>query len=173
MKRLIYWPLVLMGILGFFHLLLTGSPIPRWITESLASPRKISSIEENFLRTSEGTVIRLRGAGFIRECPPVSADIFKHGVEVNASGEMFGLVRVHHWCGNDPVRYHLARVSLISLVAFLEEGQVLRVSKHGIDPWGLRMLGLPPDKLKEELSERHDGRPTFEKPEARSTTDSP
>ena len=33
----------------------------------------------------------------------------KHGVEVGADGRVFGLVRVWHWCGNDPVGYHPGR----------------------------------------------------------------
>ena len=31
------------------------------------------------------------------------------GVELAPDGRVYGLVRIHHWCGNDPVQTHIAR----------------------------------------------------------------
>lgn len=43
------------------------------------------------------------------------------GIEVRGDGRVYGLVRVHHWCGNDPVVEHYARVDLAHLVLYFEE----------------------------------------------------
>ena len=32
---------------------------------------------------------------------------------------MFGLIQIHHWCGNDPVRVQLAKVDLRQFVMYL------------------------------------------------------
>lgn len=50
------------------------------------------------------------------------AEATSRGVEIDEQGRVFGLVRVHHWCGNDPVGEHVARVELADLLAFLDEG---------------------------------------------------
>lgn len=154
MKRLIYWPLVLVGIFLAFHLLLTGSPIPLWITDSLHSPKAVSAIDDHIIKTTDGGQIHLPYAARIRERPPLAEDILKHGVELSSSGEVYGLIRIHHWCGNDPVRYHLARVSLLSLAALLEYDPGMHASNRRIDPGTLHFLRLPPEEIKEIFSEK-------------------
>jgi hypothetical protein len=47
----------------------------------------------------------------------------KHGVEIGTDGKVYGLMLIHHWCGNDPVRHHLARVDIASVLKFLQEGE--------------------------------------------------
>jgi len=47
----------------------------------------------------------------------------KRGIEIDSNGRVFGLCRVHHWCGNDPVREHIARVDLAHMLIFLREGE--------------------------------------------------
>ena len=42
---------------------------------------------------------------------------------IASDGRVFGLVRVHHWCGNDPVREHISRVNIAELLKFLREGE--------------------------------------------------
>lgn len=154
MKRLIYWPLILIGVLGAFHILLTGSPIPLWVVDKLNSPKAVASIENDLIKTINGEILPLPKAELLGEHFRLSEDVLKNGVELTPSGEVFGLIRVHHWCGNDPVRYHLARVSLMSLVTMLECDPNMRVSKFGIDPGSLGMLRLPPDQLREILAEK-------------------
>lgn len=41
------------------------------------------------------------------------------GVEIERGGSALVLVPVFHWCGNDPVRRHLARVDLRAALRFL------------------------------------------------------
>ncbi len=49
----------------------------------------------------------------------------KRGVEIGSNGEVYGLVRVHHWCGNDPVREHIARVDISDVMTFLRIGEIV------------------------------------------------
>jgi hypothetical protein len=44
-------------------------------------------------------------------------------VEIRANGRVWGLVMAHHWCGNDPVREHMARVDLSDMMTFLHVGE--------------------------------------------------
>ena len=47
----------------------------------------------------------------------------KRGVEVGPDGRIWGLVRIHHWCGNDPVGEHIARIDLSEMMTFLRVGE--------------------------------------------------
>lgn len=51
------------------------------------------------------------------------AEATKRGVEVGVDGRILGLVRTHHWCGNDPVREHIARIDLSDMMIFLRVGE--------------------------------------------------
>ena len=54
---------------------------------------------------------------------PAITELTKQGVEIASNGHLFGLVRVHHWCGNDPVREDVARVDLTDALQYLRVGQ--------------------------------------------------
>ena len=51
------------------------------------------------------------------------AEATKRGVEIQSDGRVWGLVSVNHWCGNDPVKEHIARVDLSDLLLFLRMGE--------------------------------------------------
>jgi len=62
----------------------------------------------------------------LRSLPSQSAaltEATKRGVEVHADGRVWGVVRVYQWCGNDPVREHIARVDLADMMTFLRVGE--------------------------------------------------
>jgi hypothetical protein len=73
---------------------------------------------------------------------PVFAKALEHGVEVDESGEVYGLIDPPRMCGNDPVVYYRERVNLSELAGLLnpdgmddsivppEEIQTLKVSTH-------------------------------------------
>jgi hypothetical protein len=99
----------------------------RRIVEELDSPVKAAGWSEAGLLLSDGRSVKLPG---IELLPPISAALTEatcRGVELNRDGRVYGLVRVHHWCGNDPVREHVARVDLSYLVAFVGEGRTADV----------------------------------------------
>lgn len=88
-------------------------------------------------------IIPLPGIGPLPSTSTALAKAIENGVEVATDGRVYGLVRVHHWCGNDPVRYHLARVDLAFLLIYLRDAQPL----GGLDP-----------KLRSKLAARPGGR---------------
>jgi hypothetical protein len=51
------------------------------------------------------------------------AESTKRGVEMGTDGRVYGLVRIHHWCGNDPVREHITRVDISEMLLFLRVGE--------------------------------------------------
>ncbi|HUE70881.1 MAG TPA: hypothetical protein VMP01_08320 [Pirellulaceae bacterium] len=51
------------------------------------------------------------------------AEATKRGIEITPDGGVIGLVRIHHWCGNDPVREHIARVNISEMLIFLGIGE--------------------------------------------------
>jgi hypothetical protein len=121
-----------------------GYLFPKSITDSLADPQTVSSIRRDGLLLQSGRLVPLP---WIREIPtglPILEDAVSRGVEIDSKGHVFGLVRIHHWCGNDPVRKHLARVDLSNMLIawgaettvpipeyIFEERRRQRYTKHG------------------------------------------
>ena len=52
-------------------------------------------------------------------------ELIARGVEIAPDGTVFGLAKIHHWCGNDPVRLHIARVDVAKVLSYL--GEVTRM----------------------------------------------
>ncbi|HUG93074.1 MAG TPA: hypothetical protein VML55_19695 [Planctomycetaceae bacterium] len=105
----------------FGHLILTGQLFPADIVEELENPVAVLSWSERGLHVADGRVVSLPGFESLPTESEALAEATREGVSVDTSGNVFGLVRVHHWCGNDPVRKHVARVNLASLLQFLSE----------------------------------------------------
>lgn len=70
-------------------------------------------------------MVQLPGIHGLPSLSPALSEMTKRGVEVGADGRVYGLVRVHHWCGNDPVREHIARVDISNALTFLHVGQAV------------------------------------------------
>ena len=105
---------------------------PRPIIEELRSPIAVVGWSPTGLQLGDGRTLPLPG---LRALPATSAALSessKRGVEVGKGGRVYGLVRVHHWCGNDPVRGHIARVDLALFLEFLGEGQSLAQAIPGV-----------------------------------------
>jgi hypothetical protein len=130
---------------------LTGSFTPRRIVETLQTPVRIGSITENGLLTADGKLLLLPGITNVVISESVKKDIVEHGVETAPDGAIYALVRVHHWCGNDPVVFHLARVNLSSLLLLIEDQPRRRVAEYGIDPGVHSMATIPHQSLQELL----------------------
>jgi len=98
------------------HLVLTGRPFPKRIVEQLNNPLQVSKITAAGFVTTEGEVIKVN---YVSELPTNSTIVraaVKGGVEIGDDGQIYGLLKIHHWCGNDPVRHHIARVNLSDLI---------------------------------------------------------
>src|SRR5580765_8080734 len=98
---------------------LTGSFTSIQKIDTLKSPIQVVGWSAQGLRLADSRLIQLPG---FCELPVISDALTEatgRGVEVSPDGRVFGLVRIHHWCGNDPVRVHVVRVDLADLLTFL------------------------------------------------------
>ena len=89
--------------------------------ETLENPLSVLSWNKAGLELSDGRLVPLPG---VRELPAESlvlAEATRRGVEIDPNGRVIGLVQVHHWCGSDPVRRHVARVDVAHLLMFFGE----------------------------------------------------
>ena len=104
-----------------FHMF-TGRFFPIAKIETLKSSVGVKRWSPDGLILEDGRTIPVSG---IRALPTESAalkEVTKRGVEFGADGHVYGLVRVHHWCGNDPVREHIARVDISDMLTYLRVG---------------------------------------------------
>ena len=132
------------------HFLLTGWPFPKRIVDRLNNPRQVSEITAAGLVTSDGALVKLRHVSELPTNSVVVRAAVERGIEVDDRGRTFGLLRIWHWCGNDPVRYHLARVDLSDLVlasggkpdsgiqqdtldTLIQKDRELRYGEHGLN----------------------------------------
>jgi hypothetical protein len=122
----------------------TGHFSPISIVETLQSPVAVTEFDGAVVLAADGKEIALPGQG-AAIAPPDSVvrDVKAHGVEIAPDGTVFALVRVHHWCGNDPVRRHLARVDLASLMISIGERGDHGDSGYGVDPGLLSSARIP------------------------------
>lgn len=155
-KNIILWATIATLSLGVFlawprlsFYMLTGSFSPIRKIETLQSPIVVSKWSSDGLHLADGRTVQLPG---LRSLPSESAaltEATKRGVEIHADGRVWGLVRVHHWCGNDPVREQIARVDLSDMMMFLRVGEsvapvpesefLARVPGGTFSVWGWRM----------------------------------
>jgi hypothetical protein len=91
--------------------------------DSLRSPIAVIGWSSDGISLADGRKVQLRGFKSLPTSSQALAEITKRGIEVTGDGSVYGLVRVHHWCGNDPVDEHIARVEISELLTFLEEGE--------------------------------------------------
>lgn len=105
------------------YYLLTKRIVPIKKIDTLHNAVAVTGWCSNGLNLADGRIAQLPG---IRSLPSESDTLMeatKRGVEVGADGRIWGLVRIHHWCGNDPVREHIARIDLSDMMTFLRVGE--------------------------------------------------
>ena len=105
------------------YYMLTGSFFPIEKIETLTNPVQVTGWTTNGLQLTNGQTAKIPG---MTELPVESAaltEATKRGVQIDADGRMWALVQIHHWCGNDPVRNHIAKVDLSEFLTFLQEGK--------------------------------------------------
>ena len=91
--------------------------------DSLTNPVAVSGWTERGIRLADGRIVGLPGIIRMPEISFALAEALRQGVEISRDGRIFGLVRVWHWCGNDPIGKHVVRVDISRLLMFLDEGQ--------------------------------------------------
>jgi hypothetical protein len=105
-------------------------------------PRRVVERDGAALRLSDGRVLSLPGVREVKDSTPFLDASIKRGVEVKGD-RLIGQMRIWHWCGNDPVWYHLARVDLADLAVYVGEGIPVeplevpeRYSEPALSRWG-------------------------------------
>lgn len=108
-------------LLGDLLLLAVLSFRGQSIVEELNDPVAVEAVNSDALVLEDGRRVILPGFQELRADSPGLKEAVRPGVEIAEDGRVWGQVRVHHWCGNDPIGLHLKRVDLSSFVAYLEE----------------------------------------------------
>ncbi len=123
---------MIIGVCGI-HLILTGTPFPQIVIEKLNNPLYVVGISKDGLQTNDGKIVRIK---YVSELP-LNSKIIEHavenGIEIDKDENVFGLLQVHHRCGNDPVRYHLAKINLTGLVLYTGGKADTNISQKFLD----------------------------------------
>ena len=115
--------------------------------ETLQAPRQIRQITPEGLILENGALLKIPYVQSIPTNLPVLLAATQRGVEVEPSGQVIGLIKVWHWCGNDPVLSHLGRVDLTGLLLFAGAtptepdltNAVPRPERIDLEKWGLNI----------------------------------
>jgi hypothetical protein len=102
--------------------LMWGRLFPISKVDPLANPTRVVSWDSTGLYLADGRTVMPAG---MTQLPAKSATMdiaIREGVEVAPDGRVFGLVKIWHWCGNDPVRNDLNRTDIAQLLAYHREG---------------------------------------------------
>jgi hypothetical protein len=108
--------LVFMGV----HFLVTCCPIPLFRIDHLRNPQRVLSIENTALILEGQSRINIPHILQIPRSNAVFKAAISHGVEVCETGRVYGLIKMHHYCGNDPMRYDRRKVNLTELIGTIE-----------------------------------------------------
>jgi hypothetical protein len=103
--------------------MLTGRFFPVHKIELLNRPMAVKGWTPAGLLLAAGRRASLPGLRTLPSASPALTEMTKRRVEIVPNGQVFGLVRVHHRCGNDPVREAIASVDLADVLMFLLVGQ--------------------------------------------------
>ena len=102
------------------------------IIEHLAHPVEASLVEgAGSLALSDGRRIRLHNQPFSELEKSVLAVALRDGLEMDSDGRIWVIMPIHHWCGNDPVDLHKAKVELHDLLACVEADGAFLYSPNG------------------------------------------
>ena len=112
------WPQI-----SFYMLTRRFFPIHK--IESLQNPVAVKGWTTNGLLLADGRSSQLPGFSTLPGESVALTEATKRGVEIAKDGHVYGLMKIHHWCGNDPVREHIARVDISDAMMFLHVGQTV------------------------------------------------
>ena len=110
-----------MAVAAFLALYPTslGGIFSKNIIEQLDAPVRVRAWDRGALILEDGKQVRLPE---LKDLPAennaILGEATKHGIELAQDGRVYGLVKIHHWCGNDSVDNHLAKVDLSRLLLF-------------------------------------------------------
>lgn len=108
------------------------------IIEELRSAVAVADWSESGLTLVDGRTVSFPGLRLTPELAPALAEATRRGVELAPDGRVYALVRVHHWCGNDPIREHIARVDLARMLLYLSSAASTLTPDLDLPPRGGR-----------------------------------
>lgn len=111
------------------------------VQPTLERPIAVARVEDDGVVLSDGRRIawgfEVPNAAQLRALQAAIA----RGVEVTADGRAVGLVRIHHWCGNDSIRLHWERVDIRALLDFLPQAHFAHPRFAGDLAWSNPQFG--------------------------------
>lgn len=115
--------------------------------EVLQAPRMVRQITAEGLLLENGSLVKIPYVQNIPTDLPVLVAATQRGVEIDKDGQVIGLIKVWHWCGNDPIRSHVGRIELTGLLLFAgatpTEAALTNVvpvaQKVDLEKWGLNI----------------------------------
>lgn len=107
------------------HFMVTGRFSPITKIDSLNNPIGVNGWTADGLLLADGRTLPIPQVRALPSNSVALAEIAKRGVEVRNNGGVYALVQVHHWCGNDPVRTHIARVNVADMLTYLRVGETI------------------------------------------------
>lgn len=123
-RRVGLFAVAVVSFLAFVQMRETGSPIPFCFIEFLDHPVAVAEVGEDALRLEDGREIRLPFMKRLPQGDPAFAKALERGVEINPSGEAFGLINPPRMCGNDLTFYDRRRINLSDLAGLLDPGGI-------------------------------------------------
>ena len=103
------------------HYVATGRLISMVSISFLANRVHVEGVRGNALVLQNGDVCVLPHVAYVpTNCVVMAA--LKKGVAIDESGEILALLKIDHWCGNDPVVYHIEKVNLSALALATDFG---------------------------------------------------
>lgn len=88
----------------------------------LQPKRIVRSWNEQGLLLDDGRRVLPAGMTALPARSDALTAITKRGVQVDADGQVFGLLSLFHTCGNDPVGYDLRKINVAHFLLFYGEG---------------------------------------------------
>jgi hypothetical protein len=91
---------------------------------------------------ADGRTVQVPGFRSLPRESAALAEITVRGIEIATNGRIYGLVKVHHWCGRDPVRKHIAKVDVSEMLLFLRIGKpMVPIAGTEIETYAVRTAG--------------------------------
>ncbi len=106
---------------------LTGRSSPIYRIEHLQHARRVAAVGSASLVLEGNQRVRLPDHEFFSAYSRRALEwLVERGVEISPDGRVYGLAKIHHWCGNDPVAREVVRVDLADVLTYLQQSGLYR-----------------------------------------------
>lgn len=132
---------------------------PPWqsmdVIDTLQDPIGVEGWTRDHLLLKGDRAVEFPGVGDLRDHSVILAEVTSRGVELR-NGRVIGLLRVWHWCGNDPISLHLARVDIDALLRHFPADAGTVTIPEGFDPrWGWDFMDFNGFQRRQNLLTRY------------------